>query len=159
MQITVTCNHFGKAVRHAIVMSITTKVKITFTWTFMNGRRVNIGPCIILQMTIHGKYYFACIPTWNDPIDSWWRHQSETFSALLSLFARNSSVTVEFPSQWAVTRGFKVNGCVNNCEVGDLRRHRTHFYVTVMLFLIWYSRYNQLKKLQGHVIHWIPKRP
>ena len=36
----------------------------------------------------------------------WWRHQMETFSALLALCAGNSPVTGEFPSQRPVTRSF-----------------------------------------------------
>ena len=39
---------------------------------------------------------------------AWWRHQMETFPALLALCAGNSSVTGEFPSQWPVTRNFDV---------------------------------------------------
>ena len=39
---------------------------------------------------------------------SWWRHQMETFSALLALCAGNSPVTGEFPSQRPVTRSFHV---------------------------------------------------
>ena len=39
---------------------------------------------------------------------SWWRHQMETFSALLTLCAGNSPVTGEFPVQRSVTRGFDV---------------------------------------------------
>ena len=35
---------------------------------------------------------------------SWWRHQMETFSALLAICAGNSPVTVEFPAQRPVTR-------------------------------------------------------
>ena len=38
----------------------------------------------------------------------WWRHQMETFSALLALIAGNSPVTGEFPSQRPVTRSFDV---------------------------------------------------
>ena len=38
----------------------------------------------------------------------WWRHQMETFSALLALCAGNSSITGEFPSQRPVTRSFDV---------------------------------------------------
>ena len=38
----------------------------------------------------------------------WWRHQMETFSALLAICARNSSVTDEFPAQRQVTRSFDV---------------------------------------------------
>ena len=36
----------------------------------------------------------------------WWRHQMETFSALLALCAGNSSVTGEFPAQCPETRSF-----------------------------------------------------
>ena len=39
---------------------------------------------------------------------SWWRHQMETFSALLAICAANSPVTGEFPAQRPVTRGFVI---------------------------------------------------
>ena len=39
---------------------------------------------------------------------TWWRHQMETFSALLDLCAGNSPVTGEFPSQRPVMRSFDV---------------------------------------------------
>ena len=39
---------------------------------------------------------------------TWWRHQMETFSALLVLCAGNSPVTCEFPSHKPVTRSFDV---------------------------------------------------
>ena len=39
---------------------------------------------------------------------SWWRHQMETFSALLALCAGNSPVTGEFPAQRPVTHSFDV---------------------------------------------------
>ena len=63
----------------------------------------------------------------------------ETFSASLTICARNSSVSNKFPAQRPVTLGFDVfcdlrlnNGWVNNGEAGDLRRHRAHYYVIVM---------------------------
>ena len=37
---------------------------------------------------------------------TWWRHQMETFSALLAFCAGNSPVTGEFPAQGPVTRSF-----------------------------------------------------
>ena len=44
------------------------------------------------------------IKAWTkQPAFSWWRHQMETFSALLALCAENSPVTGEFPSQRPVT--------------------------------------------------------
>ena len=39
---------------------------------------------------------------------SWWRHQMETFSALLAICARNSPVPGEFLAQRPVTRSFDV---------------------------------------------------
>ena len=39
---------------------------------------------------------------------SWWRHQMETFYALLALCVGNSPVAGEFPSQRPVTRSFDV---------------------------------------------------
>ena len=46
------------------------------------------------------KGYFVII--------SWWRHQMETFSALLAICAGNSPVPGEFPAQRPVTRSFGV---------------------------------------------------
>ena len=41
-------------------------------------------------------------------INSWWRHQMETFSALLAICAGNSPVTDEFLAQRPVTWRFEV---------------------------------------------------
>ena len=74
-----------------------------------------------------------------DPAKTWWRHQMETFSALLALCARNSPVPGEFPAQRPVMRSFVVffdlrpkNGWINNGEAGDLRRYCTQFDVIVL---------------------------
>ena len=40
--------------------------------------------------------------------NAWWRHQMETFSALLAICAGNSPVSGEFPAQRPVTRRFEV---------------------------------------------------
>ena len=71
---------------------------------------------------------------------SWWRHQMETFSALLAICAGNSTVPGEFPhkGQWRGALLFSlicvwINGWVNDRQVGDLRRYRTHYDVIVML--------------------------
>ena len=45
--------------------------------------------------------------SWVTPI-LWWRHQIETFSALLAICAGNSPVPGEFPAQRPVTRSFDV---------------------------------------------------
>ena len=39
---------------------------------------------------------------------SWWRHQMETFSALLANYAGNSPVSGDFPAQRPATRSFDV---------------------------------------------------
>ena len=39
---------------------------------------------------------------------AWWRHQMETFSALLAICTVNSSIPGEFPTQRPVTRSFDV---------------------------------------------------
>ena len=47
----------------------------------------------------------------EDPVrhcKSWWRHQMETFSALLAICAGNSPVLGEFPAQRPLTRSFDV---------------------------------------------------
>ena len=57
---------------------------------------------------------------------TWWRHQMETFSALLALCAGNSPVPVNSPhkGQWRGTLA------------GDLRRHRAHYDITIMCRVI-----------------------
>ena len=41
-------------------------------------------------------------------LNSWWRHQMETFSALLAIYAGTFPVAGEFPTQRPVTRSFDV---------------------------------------------------
>ena len=91
----------------------------------------------------------------------WWRHQMETFSALLTICVfvfvcvcgwvwvcvcvcvcvwgiHWSSVNSPHKGQWdGALWSFSsmctwINGWVTNGEVGDLRRHRAHYYVIVM---------------------------
>ena len=74
------------------------------------------------------------VTTMNKP---WWRHQIETFSALLVICAVNSPHNC----QWRGALMFSlicvwINGWVNNREVGDLRRYRAHYDVTAMYALL-----------------------
>ena len=52
----------------------------------------------------------------------------------MALCPRNSPVTGQFPVQRPVTRSFVIFFGLrpNNHEIGDLRRHRAHYDVTVM---------------------------
>ena len=70
----------------------------------------------------------------------WWRHQMETFSALLALCAGTSPVPVNSPHkcQWRRALMFSficasMSDWVNNREAGDLRRHCGHYDVSVMV--------------------------
>ena len=78
----------------------------------------------------------------------WWRQQMETFSALLALCAGNSlhwsPVNSPHKGQWLGDLMFSlnstwINGWANNREAGDLRRHRAHYDVTVMLYSTLFS--------------------
>ena len=52
-----------------------------------------------------GMRFYDLMSSW---FDSWWRHQMETFSALLAFCVGNSPVPGEFPAQRPVTRSFEV---------------------------------------------------
>ena len=76
----------------------------------------------------------------NNPqeIATWWRHQRETFSALLAICG-NSPVTVEFPAQRPVTRSFEVffdlhrnNRSSKPSWTSVLRRQHAHYDASVM---------------------------
>ena len=57
------------------------------------------------------KYYNPTLiphPTPPHPTPTWWRHQMETFSALLAICAGNSLVTGKFPAQRSVMRSFNI---------------------------------------------------
>ena len=60
---------------------------------------LNRGP-VRTRVAVHNS---ACIHQ-----VAWWRHQMETFSALLAICAGNSPVPGEFPAQRPVTRSFDV---------------------------------------------------
>ena len=76
---------------------------------------------------------------------SLWRHQMEKFSALLTLCVGNSPVIGEFPAQSQRYGTLmlslicaRINGWVNNREAGDLRHHRAHYDVIVMVLTYGY---------------------
>ena len=64
----------------------------------------------------------------------WWRHQMETWSALLAICARNSPVNGEFPAQRPVTRSFDVffDLRLNERLIKQSWSHGVHHGVTVM---------------------------
>ena len=70
----------------------------------------------------------------------WWRHQMENFPHYWPFVRGIHRPPVNFPhkSQWRGALMFSlicawINGWVNNGEAADLRRHRVHCDVTVMV--------------------------
>ena len=68
------------------------------------------APCLL--KTLHDRHVL-CHPKlrrwpWPFITQQWWRHQMETFSALLAICAGNSPVPGEFPTQRPVTQSFDV---------------------------------------------------
>ena len=74
---------------------------------------------------------------------TWWRHQMETFSALLALCVRGihlSPVNSPHKGQWRRALMFSlicawIYAWINNREAGDLRRRRAHYDVIVIISL------------------------
>ena len=108
-------------------------------WISMSPKCLPVGP-------INNKSELVYVAAWRrinrrQAITTWWRHQMRKFSALLAICAGNSPVTGAFPTHKGQWRGslmfslicFWINGWVNNREAGDLRRHRTHYDVIVMI--------------------------
>ena len=69
-------------------------------------------------------------------------HQMEAFSALLALCVgiHRSPVNSLHKGQWCTALMFslicaRANGWANNRDSGNLRRHRVHYYVTVMAWM------------------------
>ena len=84
-------------------------------WTNCNECRwcdvtvISMAWCITAVSPLLTHYIYCILALSHRYVHlSWWRHQMETFSALLALCAGNSPVTGEFPSQRPVTRSIDV---------------------------------------------------
>ena len=103
--------------------------------------------CHLLSEKIKLKWYFYCYCYsymycycyCHCHYHTWWRHQMETYSALLAFVRGIHRSPVNFPHkvQWRGALVFSLicawsNGWVNNRGAGDLRRHSAHFDVFVM---------------------------
>ena len=76
----------------------------------INAYMQHLGRWVNGLSTIQRRMIYNPIPIYGQwkPIESWWRHQMETFSVLLAICAGNSLVTREFPTQRPVTQSFDV---------------------------------------------------
>ena len=77
-----------------------------FVWLMIYSYIDCIETCRSFIYSVWG-YPNTGIWSWNKRLE-WWRHQMETFSALLAICAENSPVPGEFPAQRPVTRNFGV---------------------------------------------------
>ena len=76
----------------------------------MQDCSISIANAMEILHSCTGPSTWCCIQHGNGECRpwTWWRHQMETFSALLTFCAGNSLVTDEFPSQRPVTQSFDV---------------------------------------------------
>ena len=121
-----------------MVRSFVCKLKLLIRF----NRKVNMEFGIVIVFCIANSCItnvYAKYSSARDAGATWWRHQMETFSALLVLCAGNSPVPENSPhkGQWRGALMFSlictwINDWVNNREAGDLRRHRGHYDVNVM---------------------------
>ena len=84
----------------------------------------------------------------------WWRHQMETFSALLALCAGNSSVTGEFPTQRPVAWSFDV--FVDLCLNKRLSEQSWDWWFETPSRWLWSHR-NVKKKSEKDIAVWSNK--
>ena len=109
----------------------------------------------------HERQHKQCehmMTAWNSQIHTsslqpWWRHQMETFSALLALCHR-SPVNSPHKGQWRGALMFSlictwINIWVNNRDAGSLGRHSAHYDVIVM------TTSASLQALSSHIIVFI----
>ena len=83
--------------------------------SWLDSLFINLGgpKCIRLKYT--QGVNLPDYPLTRYSFQSWWRHQTETFSALLALYAGNLPVPGELPSQSPVAQSFDVffDRCMN----------------------------------------------
>ena len=76
-------------------------------------------------LNANDKIAIICKTPTEYDVQAEWRHQMETFSALLALCMGNSPVTGEFPEQRPVTQSFDVFFDLHlNKQLSNPSRHR-----------------------------------
>ena len=122
----------------------------------INKRAIDLTSLfVMISRAVNAIKKWPCFVTLCFVVVEWWRHQMETFSALLALCAGNSP----HKGQWRGTLMFSficvwMNGWVNNRAAGDLKCYRAHYDVIAMCLIkscgcMWYI-YPYLSGL----LHW-----
>ena len=98
----------------------------------------NVG-CLLCKLVGLTRVKRPGLPMESFLLNSWWRHQLETFSVLLAIYEGNSLVISEFPSQRLGTQSFQVFFDLRpNKQLSKqwsclcLRHLRAHYDVTVI---------------------------
>ena len=115
--------------------------KLCKTKPFLNTMTSSVTPLCNYEHFLHACLGKGRGANSKDNISSntWWRHQMETFYALLAVCAGNSPVT-GLKGQWRGALMFSlisawINNWVKNLKAGNLRRYRAHYDVTVMFII------------------------
>ena len=74
------------------------KTMFSLVARFQKVDRTNIGPGILCYVFLESVCIWVVIGSLRSFFGSWWRHQMETFFAILTLFEGKPSVTGGFPS-------------------------------------------------------------
>ena len=101
---------------------------------------INPGRCIIIWITINLlQWHFMnenCFHSHDDVIK--WKHFPRYWPFVRGI--HRSPMNSPLKGQWRGALMFSliwINGWVNNRKAGDLRRHRAHCDVIVMISLVW----------------------
>ena len=123
-------------------------------WSNVRVSGLTSHPWTRIQINHICEYEHICIYIWiyiyiGTRFRSRWRHQMETFFALLAICAGIHRWSVNSPhiGQWRRALMFslicaRINGWVNNGEAGDFRRHRAHYDITLMFTLFCFGYIN-----------------
>ena len=117
----------------------TQMVPMMAPWTLLLGMScIGFISSAAIMTTECVVWYHDNVSGITELVSPWWRHQMETFSALLALWGIHWS-PVNFPhkGQWCRALMYSlicawINSWVNNGKAGDLRHHCAHYDITVM---------------------------
>ena len=101
--IAVKCQRFKCSVRHisSRIRTICVRKPVRYESQNVTEKNITRNEVASAHQDMKRSPHYCCF--------SWWRHQMETFSALLAICAGNSPVPGEFPAQRPVTRCFDVS--------------------------------------------------
>ena len=101
-------SHYDVIIMHLIIGYQYSRSSIIGSWYYVTGAWIGYIELTIYICCAACNVVLCLVASQRDSTTSWWRHQMETFSALLAICAGNSPVIGEFPAQRPVTRNFDV---------------------------------------------------